>query len=107
MAWMYALSDENDNESVITSKGDSGTMSEVIPIKKVGGKEYLDHSNIFYGSPIVDHCIRVGSFVARSYSGQDWWMTTPVTEIIINEIINERRNVKFRTRSGSVYLWKE
>lgn len=32
--------------------------------------------------PIVGCSLLVGSITARSYSGQDYWMTTPVVEIL-------------------------
>lgn len=51
--------------------------------------------------PIVGCLMQVGSVTARSYSTQDYWTTTPVTEII-----EETENyVKFKTRN-SIYEWR-
>jgi len=68
--------------------GDSGSMLQSIKLcrDKDGNIEY-DEDDI----PKVDienNCIRIGcavkcgSFYARSYEAQDWWMTTPVTEFV-------------------------
>lgn len=92
--WMYEINNPR--------KGDSGTMSQLItPV-------YNDEGNIVdtkienNGRPQVGSAMRVGSMYARSYSAQDWWLTTP-----IEEIIEERDDyVKFKTRSGSIYEWK-
>ena len=57
--------------------------------------------------PRVGCGVRVGSPYGRTYSMQDWWQTSPVTEIL-EESINDQGywTVKFKTRS-SVYTWKE
>lgn len=56
------------------------------------------------GGPIVGCSIKVGSMTAGTYSTRDWWMTTPITEIL-----EEKKNedgkylyVKFKTEN-SVY----
>lgn len=82
------------------SAGDSGPMCEILdsesyqPIK---GETY----------PRVGCGIRVGSPYGRTYSAQDWWQTSPITEIL-EETINDQGywTVKFKTRS-STYTWKE
>ena len=51
----------------------------------------------------VGYGIRVGSHYARSYTAQDWWQCSAVTEIL--EINEEKTMVRFRTRS-SVYVAK-
>lgn len=46
--------------------------------------------------------VQVGSPYGRTYVAQDYWTTTPVTEII-----EEREGyMEFKTRSGSTYIWK-
>ena len=32
--------------------------------------------------PMVGYCLKVGTMTAGTYSSRDWWMTTPITEII-------------------------
>ena len=75
--------------------GDSGPMSEAW--KRVDGKFVV----VGY-RPEVGAAIRVGSPYARSYQGQDYWTTTPVTEIL-----EERPGyVRFKT-GNSEYEWQE
>jgi hypothetical protein len=39
--------------------------------------------------------------------GQNWWQTTPITEVLEESTDNEGfRTVKFKTRN-SIYIWKE
>ena len=75
--------------------GDSGAMS--LGIRFVNGKlEQIDNFK-----PRVGFAIRVGSIIARSYSAQDWWQTTYITEIL-----EDRGDyVKFRT-GNSEYEWE-
>ncbi len=50
--------------------------------------------------PIIGCLMQVGSVTARSYSDQDYWTTTPVTEIL-----EETEDyVKFKTKN-SIYEW--
>lgn len=51
--------------------------------------------------PIIGNIMRVGSIYSRTFSMQDWWQTTPVTEIIDE---TETR-VHFRT-NNSEYIWR-
>jgi hypothetical protein len=52
--------------------------------------------------PRVGVAMRVGSIIARSYQAQDWWQTT-----LIEEIIKDTPDeVIFKTRSGSIYTWR-
>ena len=54
--------------------------------------------------PIVGYSIKVGSVTAGTYSTRDWWMTTPVTEILEEEKNEEGKYlyVKFKT-GNSIY----
>ena len=79
--------------------GDSGGSSHALGFNEDNTKV---ESKGF--SPVVGCWMKVGSVTARSYSRQDWWMTTPITEII-EEIKNEDVfYVKFKT-GNSVYEW--
>jgi hypothetical protein len=91
---VYSLIREGDGA------GDSGSMCQILdPVK------YKPIPNETY--PRIGYGVRVGSSFARSYSSQDWWQTSPVTEIL-EETKDEKglRTVKFKTRN-SVYTWKE
>ncbi len=52
--------------------------------------------------PIVGCCLLVGSMTAGSYSSRDWWMTTPIVEII-SETDTE---IKFTTKNSN-YTFKK
>lgn len=108
MPWMYALEDENDNNSFISYKGDCGVMSQALVVTKdENGKERVLPEDVIENSePIVGACMRVGSHYARSLSGQDYWTTTPIIEILSEKTTDNHLEVKFKTRSGSTYLWK-
>lgn len=74
--------------------GDSGQMSE--------GYEIINDEVQRYQNcrPRLGLSMRVGSLFARTYSAQDWWQTTFITEII-SETDTE---VMFRT-GNSIYKW--
>ena len=82
--------------SVDKAKGDSGARSEAISWNEDHTfKKIVDHR------PVVGCSMLVGSISARSYSSQDYWLTT---EII--EILEEREDyVRFRTKNTE-YEWK-
>lgn len=86
----YALVRERDGA------GDSGPMSDAL---------WLDENNVVQfehdARPRVGVAMKVGTYFARTMSTQDWWMTTPITEILEDE--GDR--VRFRT-GNSVYVWK-
>lgn len=75
--------------------GDEGSMSLAISFAS-GKQETVGHR------PILGCSIIVGSVTARSYSNQDWWMTTEVTEILIDE----PDYVKFKTLNSTYEWWK-
>jgi len=52
--------------------------------------------------PIVGCALLVGSVTARSYSDQDYWLTTPITEIV--EETNE--HILFNTGNSKYKLLK-
>jgi hypothetical protein len=81
--------------------GDSGPMCQILD----PDEGYHPIPNETY--PRVGCGVRVGSFYARTYSMQDWWQTTPVTEILEEWVDNEGySHVKFKTKN-SIYIWKE
>ena len=80
-------------------KGDTGGSSKAIAWNEDGTlKDVIDYK------PIVGCSMQVGSVTARSYSNQDWWMTTEVTEIL-EEIKNDDTHyIRFKT-GNSEYEW--
>lgn len=57
--------------------------------------------NIVGHEPIVGCCLKVGTMTAGMFSTRDWWMTTPITEII-SETEDE---VRFKT-GNSTYTFR-
>jgi len=75
--------------------GDSGSMSTIINIVD---EKLVEEEN---QKPRLGWAIRVGTNFARSYSRQDWWMTTKVTEILEET----DKYVRFKTKN-SEYEWR-
>ena len=74
--------------------GDSGSVSELLQLGPDG--TVLSKP----GRPEIGYCVLVGAQTARSYQSQDYWVTTPVLEIL-----EDRGNyVRFRT-GNSIYEW--
>ena len=82
------------------SAGDSGPLCEIIDGESwtvIPGETY----------PKLGCGVRVGSIYARSYSGQDYWQTTPITEITDEWIDDDGyKHMRFKTKN-STYIWKE
>lgn len=80
-------------------KGDAGGSSQAIAWNDDGTfKEVVDHK------PTIGCSMKVGSVTARSYSNQDYWLTTDVTEIL-EEIKNDDTHyIRFKT-GNSEYEW--
>ena len=72
--------------------GDSGGM--LVSIDPTTGDRIGDN-----GEVVVGCRIQCGSVTARSFSGQDWWLTSVVEEIIQNN----DDSALIRTKSGSLY----
>lgn len=90
----YSLIRESDGA------GDSGPMCQILD-----EESYQPIPNETY--PRVGCGVRVGSPYGRTYSAQDYWQTTPITEIIEESINDEGYwTVKFKTKN-SIYTWKE
>lgn len=52
--------------------------------------------------PMLGCCLKVGTMTAGTFSTRDWWMTTPITEIISET--NEE--IKFKTKNSTYTLVK-
>jgi hypothetical protein len=90
----YSLIREDQNV------GDSGPMCQILD-----SESYSPIPNETY--PRVGCGVRVGSYYARTFSAQDYWQTSPVTEIL-EEWVDEKgySHVKFKTKN-STYVWEE
>lgn len=88
----YFLRRERDNA------GDSGPMSMALWVELDTGQIMHEHNS----RPRVGVAMRVGSHFGRSYTDQDWWQTTPITEILEE---SENR-VRFKT-GNSTYVWED
>ena len=94
----YSLSREGDGA------GDSGPrlMSLTDPDKK--DFHYDELIRVGENGEIHVGCrIECGSINGRTYSEQDFWLTTPVTEIL--EVSEDKDYVKFKT-GNSTYIVK-
>jgi hypothetical protein len=77
--------------------GDEG--SSVIAIRVNPDNDELEY--IETDKPLVGYSLQVGSLTARSYSNQDWWMTTTVEEILEHK----DNYYKFRTGNSVYEFW--
>lgn len=88
----YSLYRESDGA------GDSGPWCRIARINPDTQKVEIDQLT----RPKVGWNVTVGAIGGRTYDMQDYWMTTPITEILEED----ENMVKFRTRSNSIYVWK-
>lgn len=82
--------------SVDKTKGDSGPLSEAIEWNDDGTQRAAVSKR-----PTVGCSMLVGSLIARTYAAQDYWLTTPVVEILVDE----PTYVRFRTLNTE-YEWR-
>lgn len=77
-----------------------GAASEAIQWKEDG-----TFDKVVAHIPTVGCSMLVGSVTARTYSDQDYWLTTPVVEIL-EEINNDAVHyVRFRTENSEYEWW--
>lgn len=84
----------------IDGAGDSGPMLLAVTYDSETSPPRIEYNVLRLGA-----CVRVGSINGRSYSAQDWWQTTPVTEVLRTE---QRKGglyslIEFKTASGKIY----
>jgi len=92
-------------------------MAKLIKIHQDGREEFKEQGarveaiewnengsfkGIIGDKPIVGCSLLVGSVTARSYSDQDYWLTTPVTEILEEKFTEDGylELVKFKTKNS-------
>lgn len=81
---------------VTDGKGDIGGLSKAIKWNENGTfKEVISER------PTIGCSMLVGSVTARSYSEQDYWLTTEVTEILEES----DDYVKFKTKNSEYQWW--
>ena len=84
---------------VSDGKGDSGARVEAITWNDDGTvKEIVDNK------PVVGCSLLVGSIAARTYSSQDYWLTTEILEILNQRKLNDTTYYKFRTQNSEYEL---
>lgn len=86
--------------------GDSGQMSQAIfPVFDQDTGKIVDKEVQENARPQVGAVMVVGSHYGRSYSAQDWWQTTLITEILEERSEDGTEYVRFKT-GNSEYEWK-
>jgi hypothetical protein len=87
--------------------GDSGGMSLAqIPTYDQDTGKMVDIEYIHEARPQIGASMRVGSIAARSFTSQDWWQTTLITEILEERTEEDGTEyVRFKT-GNSEYEWK-
>jgi hypothetical protein len=80
-------------------EGDSGARSEAIEWNEDG-----TFKRIYCYTPTLGCSMLVGSMSARSYSVQDYWLTTTITEILEEINSDDVHYVRFKT-GNSEYEW--
>jgi len=91
---MARLIRESDGE------GESGARSEAIQWNEDG-----TFDKVISNRPVVGCSMLVGSVTARSYSTQDYWLTTKVTEILEEKEENGILYVRFKTGNSIYGFW--
>ena len=56
--------------------------------------------------PEVGWCLKVGTPYARTFGAQDWWRTSPITEILEETEEEDSTRVVFKT-GNSEYVWRK
>ncbi|CAB4218986.1 hypothetical protein UFOVP1604_69 [uncultured Caudovirales phage] len=74
-------------------------------VEAIAWNEDRSYKEVVGSEPVIGCSILVGSVTARSYSDQDYWLTTKVTEILEKQLDSAGHIdfVKFRTEK-SVYV---
>ena len=80
--------------------GDSGARSQAIQWKENG-----TFDRVVSDRPVVGCSMLVGSVTARSYSDQDYWLTTRVTEILEEKEEDGQLYVRFKTGNSVYKFW--
>lgn len=82
-------------------EGEVGARSEAIAWTEDG-----KFKEVVGSRPAVGCSMLVGSVTARSYANRDYWLTTPVLEILEEEETDEYYYCKFRTENSDYEFWQ-
>ena len=87
---MARLKRVSDNKQESGSRVEAWSLNADRSLKEIKGHE-----------PIIGCCLLVGSVTARSYSKSDYWITTPIKEIV------EKKEgyIKFKTENSTYEFW--
>ncbi len=80
--------------------GDSGPLTLINRINPET-KKYESEMGV---RPRIGWAVQVGSIGGRTFVTQDYWQTTPVTEIIEDVISDDKNFCRFKT-GNSEYEW--
>lgn len=58
-------------------------------------------SKVVDNKPVLGCSLLVGSVTARTYSDQDWWLTTPIIEMIQEIYDTQGRPLKFKFKTNN------
>ena len=86
-----------------TRDGSGDVGASVVAIRENPETGELEHKQT--DRPLVGWALQVGSVTARSYSNQDWWMTTPVTKILEADLTDDYCYYKFETGNSVYEYW--
>jgi hypothetical protein len=80
--------------------GDTGQRVEAIKWNEDGS-----FKEIVSNRPVVGCSLLVGSVTARTYSENDYWLTTEITNIIEETENEDGLYVKFKTENSTYDFW--
>lgn len=82
-----------------------GEMEEGALSQAIAWNEDGTLKEIIGDYPVVGCSMKVGSLTAGTYSKRDWWLTTPITEILEEKIKDDILYVKFKTENSVYEFW--
>jgi hypothetical protein len=84
----------------IHSDGSAEFKEQGARVQAIAWNEDRTFKEVVAHVPTVGCSLLVGSVTARSYSDQDYWLTTKVTEILVESAIS----IKFKTENSTYEL---
>lgn len=95
---MYSLTRTTPEDGA----GDAGSMCMKLRVDMEAGT--VEELPCDY--PEIGWMLKVGTPYARTFSWQDWWRTSPITEILEESENDESFFVSFKT-GNSTYAWRK
>jgi hypothetical protein len=81
-------------------EGEAGALVQAIEWDEDGRQKSIKGNR-----PIVGCSLYIGSLTPRTYSYRDYWLTTPVVEILEETEEKGQLYVKFRTENSIYEFW--